>query len=255
MGDGGHGVTDHPELPSQPVKTVVVTGAGSGIGHALTVMLLERGYGVSAWDRLPGALKGMEHPQLRLHTLDVRDKAAMDRALAEEASEQLWGMVHCAAIFKRVPFLELDEETWDETFAVNLKGGLFACQAVLPAMRRNGQGSIVLFSSSIARSGSATGGHYAATKGGILGLARSLALEVAAEGIRVNVVSPGITDTAQPRAHAGGAEAMYAKAATIPLGRIGAAEDMAEAALFLLADDSSFLTGQDIRVNGGSQIF
>jgi NAD(P)-dependent dehydrogenase (short-subunit alcohol dehydrogenase family) len=236
---------------------VVVTGAGSGIGYACAMLLLAKGYCVSAWDRDIGALAGGDHPSLSFHTLDVRDKPAMDAIVAHEtgAGGEIVGLVACAAVFKRQPFLELDETTWDLTFDVNLKGSLFACQAVLPAMRRRHRGSIVLFSSSLARSGSATGGHYAATKGGLLGLARSLALEVAEEGIRVNVVSPGLTDTPQPRGHAGGEAAMFAKAKDIPLGRIGRAADIADATLFLLEDDSSFITGQDIRVNGGSQMF
>ena len=131
---------------------------------------------------------------------------------------------------------------------------MFACQAVLPMMRKAGHGSIVVFSSSIARAGSPTGAHYAASKGGVLGLMRSLALEVAKEGIRVNAISPGVTDTPQPRGHATDEE-LYAKAARIPLGRIGQPEDMAQAIHFLLGNESSYVTGQDIRINGGGQIF
>lgn len=96
--------------------------------------------------------------------------------------------------------------------------------------------------------------HYAATKGGVLGLARSLALETARDNIRVNVVSAGITDTPQPRRNMS-EDDMFSRAAAIPLGRIGRAEDMVEAALFLLRDDASFVTGQDIRVNGGRALF
>jgi NAD(P)-dependent dehydrogenase (short-subunit alcohol dehydrogenase family) len=116
------------------------------------------------------------------------------------------------------------------------------------------RGSIVMFSSSLARAGSVAGGHYAASKGGVLGLARSLAQEVADRNVRVNVISPGLTDTPQPRANASEA-VIYAKADTIPLRRIGMPDDMADAALFLLGDDSSFVTGQDIRINGGANLF
>jgi NAD(P)-dependent dehydrogenase (short-subunit alcohol dehydrogenase family) len=233
-------------------STIVVTGAGSGIGHATTVHLLDKGYRVSAWDVTPGGLAGVNRPGLRFHQLDVRDRAAMDRALSVEESP-ITGLVTCAAIFKRMPFLDLDEATWDAHLDVNLKGPFLACQAVLPAIRRNGGGAIVLFSTSLARTGSPTGAHYAATKGGILGLARSLALEVARDNIRVNVVSPGITDTPQPRGHGTEAE-FYAKMKSIPMGRFGTAEEMAEAVAFLLEDDSSFITGQDIAINGGSRI-
>jgi NAD(P)-dependent dehydrogenase (short-subunit alcohol dehydrogenase family) len=231
---------------------IAVTGAGSGIGYAATMLFLEKGYRVLAWDHLPGRLDGQNHPHLRFERIDVRDKSAMDRAIACEPLP-LRGLVACAAIFRRMPFLKLDETTWDDHLDINLKGSFLACQAVLPAIRCSGGGSIVLFSSSIARTGSPTGAHYAATKGGILGLGRSLALELAREGIRVNIISPGITDTPQPRAHGSETE-FYAKMKTIPLGRFGRAEEMAQAALFLLGDDSSYVTGQDIRINGGGQV-
>jgi len=160
------------------------------------------------------------------------------------------GLVACAAIFHRKPFLDLDEASWDAHFAVNLKGSLLACQAVLPGMRRRRAGSIVLMSSTLARTGSPTGAHYAATKGAILGLARSLSLEVAREGIRVNVVSPGLTDTPQPRGH-GPEEELLARARKLPMGRMAQPQEIAEAALFLLGPESSFVTGQDLAVNGG----
>jgi NAD(P)-dependent dehydrogenase (short-subunit alcohol dehydrogenase family) len=180
----------------------------------------------------------------------------MDRAVCETvaAAGRLDGMVACAAVFKAMPFLELDDATWDTCFDVNLKGGLFACQAALPVMQQQRRGSIVLFSSIIARTGAVKGAHYAATKGGILGLARSLAIEVANDNIRVNVVSPGITDTPQPRANVS-EEYLAARAREIPLKRIGKPEEMAEVALFLLQDDASYVTGQDIRVTGGGRLF
>jgi NAD(P)-dependent dehydrogenase (short-subunit alcohol dehydrogenase family) len=237
-------------------QTVVVTGAGSGIGHETAAALVAGGYRVLAWDVAPGGLAGTRSPFLTFQQADVRDRDAMQTLARaeEERGEVICGLVACAAILRRVPYLELDEATWDAHFAVNLKGSLFACQAVLPMMRRNRAGSIVLFSSSIARSGSPTGAHYAATKGGVLGLMRSLALDVAADGIRVNAISPGVTDTPQPRAHSTEAQ-LYAKAGRIPLGRIGQPEDMAQAVLFLIGEDSSYVTGQDIRINGGGQIF
>jgi 2-hydroxycyclohexanecarboxyl-CoA dehydrogenase len=233
-------------------STFIVTGAGSGIGNATTLLLLDKGYRVSAWDVTPGRLTGVNRPGLRFHQLDVRDRAAMERALSAEESP-IRGLVACAAIFKRMPFLDLDEATWDAHLDVNLKGPFLACQAVLPELRHSGGGAIVLFSSSLARTGSPTGAHYAATKGGILGLARSLALELARDNIRVNVISPGITDTPQPRAHGTEAE-FYAKMKSVPMGRFGTAEEMAETVMFLLGSDSSFITGQDIAINGGSRM-
>ena len=233
-----------------------MTGAGSGIGLELTRHLLDRGYAVAAWDVSPAALEAVPQERLDIRQIDVRDGEAMKAAVAEigAAGSHVAGLVACAAVYRAVPFLQLDEATWDDCFAVNLTGGLLACQAVLPLLRRQRAGSIVLFSSTIARSGAVGGAHYAATKGGILGLMRSLALEVARENIRVNCVSPGLTDTPQPRGNMSESD-MFAKAADVPLGRIGTAADMAEAALFLLEPDSSFVTGQDIRVNGGARLF
>jgi NAD(P)-dependent dehydrogenase (short-subunit alcohol dehydrogenase family) len=121
-------------------------------------------------------------------------------------------------------------------------------------MRMRRFGSIVLVSSMLARTGAANGADYAASKGGLLGLARSLALELAGDGIRVNTVSPGVVDTAMPRAHSSG-EVLAAVGRAIPLGRIARVEDVAEACLFLLGDDSSYLTGQDLRVNGGGTLW
>lgn len=235
---------------------VIVTGAGGGIGHAIALRLLAEGYVVSAWDIAPGRIEGTQHPRLSIAALDVRDKSSMDRAVQQilARTERIDGLVACAGVYKTMPFLALDEATWDATFDINLRGSLFACQAVLPRMRLQRRGSIVLFSSTVARYGAVRGAHYAATKGGILGLARSLALEVASDSIRVNIISPGVTDTQMPREHATDAD-LEAAGRRIPLGRIGRPDDMAEVALFLLEDDSSFITGQDVRVNGGALIF
>jgi NAD(P)-dependent dehydrogenase (short-subunit alcohol dehydrogenase family) len=236
-------------------SAILVTGANSGIGLALARALLSRDHYVLACDISMSCLASLDRPGLSRHKVDVREDGAVAAVVDTVPTDMpLTGLIACAAVFRRVPFLQLDETLWDDTFAVNLTGTLLACQAVLPRMRAQKHGSIVLMSSSLARTGTATGGHYAATKGGVLGLGRSLALEYAQEGIRVNIVSPGLTDTAQPRAHAGGIEAMLERGRHIPLGRIGHTDDIVSAIMFLLDDDSSYVTGQDIRVNGGSQI-
>lgn len=243
-------------IPEAGRPVAVVTGAGGGIGTAVVRRLLDEDYFVNGWDIAPGQLGEIRDPNFSVSVVDVRNKASVDRAVQQlhQAVGRIDGLVACAGVYKAVPFLDLDEATWDLTLAINLKGSFFACQAVLPAMRRRRRGSIVLFSSTLARIGAARGAHYAATKGGLLGLARSLALVAAPDNVRVNTISPGVTDTAMPREHATDAD-LEAVAQTIPLGRIGRPEDMAEAALFLLGHDSSFVTGQDLRVNGGALIF
>lgn len=239
---------------SRPV--VVVTGASGGIGHAVTRRLLDEDYAIGGWDVTPGNLAKIDDPNLSVARVDVRDKKQIDDAVETllESFGRIDGLVACAGVYKTMPFQDLDEATWDLTLDINLKGAFLACQAVLPVMRRQRRGSIVLFSSTLARIGAARGAHYAATKGGLLGLARSLALLAARDNVRVNTVSPGVTDTQMPREHASDAD-LAATARTIPLGRIGRPQDMAEAALFLLQQDSSFVTGQDLRVNGGALIF
>ena len=235
---------------------VCVTGAAGGIGEALVRRLLEEGYGVSAWDMAPGPLADLAQERLVFETLDVRDGAAM--AGAAQRAQARFGFVHglvsLAAIYRTQPFLEIDDATWDLHFSVNLKGSLLAAQAVLPLMRAQKSGSIVLFSSTLARNGGMNSAAYAATKGGILGLMRSMALDVAGDDVRVNAVSPAIADTAMPRGNLDDAM-LTARAAANPMGRLGAPLDMAEVALFLLDRENGFMTGQDIRVTGGSLLF
>ena len=188
--------------------------------------------------------------------VDVSRETDVDKAFDAVASREgrVDYLISCAAVFPRRPFLELGAEEWKKTLDVNLNGAFLCCRSALRYMRAQEFGRIVLFSSMLARTGSINGGHYAASKGGILGLARTLALEVAHENIRVNTLSPGITDTLQFRAFLSDTD-IAVKGAQIPLGRIGRAGDMVEACLFLLSDESSYFTGQDIRVNGGSPLW
>ncbi|MDE0796155.1 MAG: SDR family NAD(P)-dependent oxidoreductase [Alphaproteobacteria bacterium] len=238
------------------METMIVTGAGSGIGHALTRRLLAENYHVSAWDTDSGDLAGTNDDNLDFCEIDVRDANAMAAAVAqaEEKTGKIAGLATCAAIYRATPFLELTEDDWDAHLSVNLKGTMLSCQAVLPTMLEQKSGSIVLFSSSIARRGAPQSAAYATTKGGVLGLGRAIALDHARAGIRANIVSPGITDTPQPRGNLT-EDDMYGRAKNIPLGRIGQPQDMVETALFLLSDDASFVTGQDLRVNGGAGLF
>lgn len=238
------------------METMIVTGAGSGIGHALTRRLLREGFHVSAWDTEPGELAAANDDNLDFCELDVRDAEAMAGAVAAAVGKtgRIAGLANCAAIYRTAPFLELTEDDWDAHLSINLKGSLLACQAVLPVMLEQKSGSIVLFSSLVARRGALQSAAYAATKGGALGLSRALALDHARAGIRSNVISPGIADTPMPR-RVMDEDALFSRGEDIPLGRIGTPQDMVEAALFLLSDDASFVTGQDIRVNGGAGLF
>ena len=242
-------------------RVAVVTGGSGGIGQAIVNRLAFEGAKVwvldidaKPWADLSRSAAAQQ--SITFLEVDVCQESAVDRAFDAIASSDggIDYLIGCAAVFPRRPFLDLRLEEWRTTLNINLNGTFLCCRSALRFMRPRKFGRIVLFSSMLARTGCVNGAHYAASKGGILGLARTLSLEVAHENIRVNTISPGITDTPQPRAFLSDAE-IAARGAQIPLGRIGTAADMLEACLFLLSNESSYLTGQDIRVNGGSSLW
>jgi NAD(P)-dependent dehydrogenase (short-subunit alcohol dehydrogenase family) len=242
-------------------RVAIVTGGSGGIGKAIVSRLLSEGTKVCVLDTDAQPWTGRDHSVANVRSItfvevDVSKEDDVHKAFEGVGSRdgRIDYLVCCAAVFPRRSFLDLGIEEWKKTLDVNLTGTFLCCRSALRYMREQEFGRIVLFSSMLARTGSVNGGHYAASKGGILGLARTLALEVACENIRVNTVSPGITDTPQPRAFLSAAD-IETKKAQIPLGRIGHVDDMVETCLFLLSDESSYFTGQDIRVNGGSPLW
>jgi NAD(P)-dependent dehydrogenase (short-subunit alcohol dehydrogenase family) len=232
-------------------RVAVITGGAGAMGSAIARRLHDEGAAVHVLDLQPSPTSGWS-----FHAVDVANESAVDATF--DAIGNLAGgidyLVCCAGIYRPMPFLELTLEDWRETLQINLTGYFLCCRAALRFMRPQKFGRIVMFSSMAARTGGAQVAHYAASKGGILGLARSLAIESAAENIRVNTVSPVITDTPMPRAVLSD-EVMLSRKSRIPLGRIGDVKDMTEACMFLLSDDSSYVLGQDIRVNGGSTLW
>ena len=238
-------------------RVAVITGGSGGIGTGLGRRLQSEGVTVHVLDlsddaRADAAGAGAMH----FHPADIASEAEVDSAFdrIQSISKRLDYLVCCAAIFRPQPFLELEPENWQRTLQTNLTGSFLSCRAALRCMRPRKFGRIVMFSSMIARTGSVNGAHYAASKGGILGLARTVAIEAAPDNIRVNTISPGITDTPQPRAFLSESE-LTARRTRIPLGRIGAVEDMVDACMFLLSEQSSYLIGQDLRVNGGASLW
>jgi 2-hydroxycyclohexanecarboxyl-CoA dehydrogenase len=238
-------------------RVAVITGGSGGIGTGIGRRLQSAGVTVHALDLNDGARADPGAAgAIHFHAVDIGNEAQVDSAFdrIQSFSKRLDYLVCCAVIFRPQPFLELEPENWRQTLQTNLTGSFLSCRAALRCMRPQKFGRIVLFSSMIARTGSAKGAHYAASKGGILGLARSVAIEAAADNIRVNTISPGITDTPQPRAFLSDAD-LTQRRSRIPLGRIGAVEDMVEACMFLLSEQSSYLIGQDLRVNGGASLW
>jgi 3-oxoacyl-[acyl-carrier protein] reductase len=173
-------------------------------------------------------------------------------SVAQEKLGRIDVLINNAAVFPRVSFLEMTEHDWDHVLDVNLKGSCFCAQYVAKAMvAAEREGSIINITSGAALRGSPRGAHYVASKGGVLSLTRSMALELAPYRIRVNAIAPGLTDTAQPRY--GSCEGEIAEMAhAIPLGRIAQPEDIARAAVFLASENAGFVTGQTLHVNEGS---
>jgi NAD(P)-dependent dehydrogenase (short-subunit alcohol dehydrogenase family) len=232
-------------------RVAVITGGSGGIGGAIGQRLQDEGALVHVLDvKSPPAIA------LSYYNVDVSNESAVDRTFAaiSTTAGKIDYLICCAGIYRPRPFLELSFEDWQRTLQINLTGYFLCCRAALRLMRPQKFGRIVLFSSMVARTGGVNVTHYAASKGGILGLVRSLAIESAAENIRVNTVSPVLTDTPMPCAVLSDEE-MESRKTRIPLGRIGSTDDMAKACMFLLSDDSSYLLGQDLRVNGGSTLW
>ena len=240
-------------------RRVFVTGAAQGIGRAVALHLASPGVQLAVWDV---KRDGVEETAKLCHekgavarawTVDVGDADAIEAAVS--AFERAWGkpdgLVNNAGIFPRARALDMKLAQWEEVLRVNLTGTFVTARAVAARMKDLGRGAIVNTASGRALAGAANGAHYAASKGGIIALTKSLALDWAAYGIRVNCVIPGLTDTAQPRVEMGDNE-LYAAGARIPMGRIGRPEDIAAVIAFLLSDDSGYMTGQSVAANGGA---
>ena len=185
--------------------------------------------------------------------LDAADPAAV-RALVATATERLGAidvLVNCAGVWAPRPFDAVDDDAWDDAIAGNLRNAWLCCQAVLPGMIARGAGSIVNFASTAGEYGSVSpAAHYAAAKGGVIAMTKSLARETGPHGVRVNAVSPGPTDTVALGAAT--AEQRMSVARRTLLGRLGRPEEIAGAVLFLASPLSGFVTGHVLRVNGGS---
>jgi len=241
-------------------RVALVTGAQQGIGRAIALAFAHEGADVvvNYLDDLGAAERvATDARKSGVRALVVQgDVSRVDQcqALVARAVQELGGLdvlVNNAGVYPRSPFLELSEREWDFVLDVNLKGSCFCAQAAAKAMIAAGRrrGSIINLSSSSVR-GQPRGVHYTASKGGVITMTRTMALELAPHGIRVNAIAPGTTDTAQPR---GGntEEELVAMAKTIPLGRIAQPEDIASVAVFLAGDESRHMTGQTLHVNGG----
>ena len=240
-------------------KIALVTGAAGGIGQAAARILAEEGARLALND-LPGAALGAFTAELEkkghafsVHQADVTDGEAVEKVFSEVLAR--WeglDIVLANAGINRDGFVEkLSEEEWDRVLSVNLKGCFLTCRAAFKAMSARGGGTIVA-TSSVSALGNIGQSNYAASKAGILGLVRSLALEGAHVGIRVNAVAPGLTDTSMARSVP---ERVRDKLlARVPLGRMARPDEIGQAMLFLASSESSYVTGQVLFVDGGATV-
>ena len=244
-------------------QVVVVTGGGGGIGGATCRRFAQEGAKVAVFDMNLAAAQKVADAILAAggiaaaYECDITDRAAVDAAVtATEAQLGPIGVLVNNAgwdIFK--PFIKTVPAEWDKLIAINLTGALHMHHAVLPGMVARGGGRIVNIASDAARGGSSGEAVYAACKGGLVALSKTLAREHARHNITVNVVCPGPTDTALLAGFAEGAanpeKLMDAFKKAIPLGRLGQPDDLAGAIAFLGSADAAFITGQVISVSGG----
>ncbi len=243
-------------------RVAIVTGGGSGIGLAIAQRLAADGDPVAVFDRdaesarAAAAKIDADGGTAMGVTVDVTDRAGID-ASVDEVRDQLGRptiLVNSAGLDGFGSFLSITAEQWGRILAVNLTGTFDCCQAVVPDMVEEGWGRIVNISSSSAQGGQQYMTHYVASKAGVIGFTKALALELGPKGITVNTIPPGFIDTPMLRKNeekgrlGPGVEDAIART---PVRRIGQATDIAAACAFLVSDEASYVTGQVIGVNGG----
>ena len=240
-------------------RRVIVTGAGRGIGRAIAQRFAADGAELMLLGRTrepleeTAALCGDDaHPHVTDVSRTDQVQAAVDAALAS------WGgidvLINNAGVDDETPFLEMQESRWDEVIATNLKGVFLMSQRVARAMRAGGRGGVILHNISIdASGGDGTFASYNASKAALLGLNRTMALELAQYGIRVNGVSPGFTHTEMTERSVGPKLMEYLNGSfdRVPMRRLVRTEEIAAAFAFLASDDASAITGQNLTVDCG----
>ncbi len=239
-------------------KTAIITGAATGIGEGIARLFAEHGASLLLLDRNSGALNAVAASISSSGTLalpvilDLRDRGAIDSAVDRAHAEigQIDILINNAGIYPRQKFLEISEQQWDEMQSINLKSMFHTMQAVLPEMISRGAGKIVNISSVTFHLGMENLSHYVASKGGVIGLTRSVAREMGPDNIHINCITPGAIEVEAERAVVSDQQIKLwldqqsLKRRLLPL-------DIARVCLFLASELSDGLTGQTLNVDGG----
>lgn len=239
---------------------LLVTGGSRGIGASICRLAAAQGARVAFGYRIERAaaeslIQSIEAAGGEAHGVaaDLSDPTEAEM-LVDDAASRFGGLdavINNAGIWKGSPIEEMSDGEWGEMLGVNLSGSFYVLRAAIPHLKSSGGGAIVNLSSTAGQRGEAGHSHYAATKGALISMTKSLAVELAPHQIRTNCVAPGWVDTEMSREALEGERAEEIRAA-IPLGRPGTADEIAAAALFLVSDLAGFINGEVINVNGGA---
>lgn len=235
-------------------KLALVTGAGSGIGKAAAIALLDAGYQVACgYNANRSGAEAIRHDNAKAIKIDIASRVSVKRAVT--ASKKHFGraidiVVNNAALAQEKPFEIITDADWDRMLAVNLRGAFITAQETLPAMQANGWGRIINITSIGGQWGGMRQVHYAAAKAGLINLTHSLARLYSAHGITANAISPGLVATDMIRKELK-SRAGKQKAAQIPAGRIAEPAEIAAGVVYLASDAAAYVTGQTLNINGG----